>query len=101
LGRTGVDHCARLGPAYAMMHSRLIQTGWRIIAGTVETRREAWTFGILSRKSIATVAGAAMFAASSGLGLWLRTRLALLVEPVGFPPLWVGLRRVRFRLDDA
>jgi hypothetical protein len=30
----------------------------------------------------------------SGLGLWLRTCLALLVDPVGFPPLRVGLRRV-------
>jgi hypothetical protein len=34
-----------------------------------------------------------------GLGLWVRTCLALLVEPVGFPPLRVGLTRVSLRLS--
>jgi len=37
----------------------------------------------------------------SALGLWLRTCLALLVEPVGFPPLRVGLRRASLRLSVA
>ena len=30
-----------------------------------------------------------------GLWLWLRTGLALLVDPVGFPSLRMGLRRSR------
>ena len=37
----------------------------------------------------------------SGLGLWLRACLALLVEPVGFSPLRVGLTRVRSALSAA
>ena len=38
--------------------------------------------------------------ASLGLGsalLWLGRRLALLVDPMGLPPLWVGLRAAELK----
>jgi len=53
--------------------------------------RMGMAWGLASRVGVAwRLASLGMGAA---LGLWLRTGLAVLVDPVGFPPLRVGLRR--------
>ena len=93
-GNDGVTHSA---PQIGRRHCRRADTGLERVFARLHPlravtraagRRRRRRVGGLARRVASLGLGAAL-----GLSLWLRTCLALLVEPVGVPSLWAGLRR--------